>query len=289
MTDDTLEQWWEEDNVIEFGDGVVTLDRSILSITTWGDAGWIGVSYLASDKDLDAIIRNTFQALHSFKRADEWISLMRQAHISRNVLTCIQESEKLLYSSQTSMNLNPGFYASDLNQLYFHMFRAYARAEEGNFDDAQLIWTEIVHSWMDHADEYRQPFILFHLYVTSLCTKDWKNSMSYLDQLWALIKFMDANKRHAFGIWDEWVACLLVTWFFIKHCPTFSVAFRKECATQSDLFKFQKKSLILEHLDPAFITSLVDLSYYNKAREMFPHLPQVQYKEKSSASPGFTA
>jgi hypothetical protein len=282
-----IENWWEkqdeedEEKVEAFA--VPTPDPSRISITMWGDTGTIGSVYQIDEKMIDQTIIATFQALEKFKNADEWISLMRHANNTRNITRCIKSSEQLMYTSETSMKLINGYYATPINQLYFHIQRAYALADTGNFVSAYTIWNEIAESWLDCADEYRQPYILSQLYFVNLCSNRWTAALTHLDQLWSIIKFMDSNKRHAFGIWDEWTVCLLVSWIFAKHSTSFYEAFCQDFLGQGRLFEFQKKILIMEHLNPDFLASVIEEPYYNRARESNPELPEIHYKEKPHA------
>lgn len=251
------------------------------SLLLFENLGTIGMSPIITEQNIDQTIVDSFSSLQRFKTADEWIILMKHAHICRIIYPWINKSETLLFSSSNSTTMNEDYVATRFNQLHFNLLRAYARAYENDFNSAKILLDQIANKWITEADEYRQPYFLRHLYTTSLCTKDWDNAMLYLDQLWLLIKFMDPNKRHAYGAWDEWTCCLIVTWIFMKYWKEFDQTVRKNYLLQSQPFRSQHKTTILKYLDINFLSEIIDQSYYNKARELNPNLPIIEYKEKS--------
>jgi len=300
MSDEVSNEWWEEEgedwwdalgirptpggtpqpvpSPTPSPDPVI---RSDFSITTWGDSGSMGLTYKPSEaRGFDVV----FEATKQFHQADELVCLLRYHAPTQNISSWVQNSELLLYGSVDNLKLSDLYSLTPVNELYFNMLRAYERAKENNFEQAEILWNEIGESQLDAADDYRQPYILFHLYVTNMCISDWSKAIDYLERLWALIKFMDPNKRHATGAWDEWVACTLVNWIFLKACPEYHDEFCKDFVGQTRLFQFQKKIIILEHINDSFLSALIDESYYNRARELNPELPELKYKEKPSAN-----
>ncbi len=289
-----LEDWWDN-NLPGFGvlrHGPVMPDpvepgpdpviRSFSKTTAWGDIGSIGITEAIPDDQIENLLAITFKKLQTLKIADEWFHVIRRCD-GVDVHEYVIASEDLIYESKTSTKTKNGYVALPLSELYFHILRAYARAYEGRFVDAQILWTDIHENWLHHANDYRKPFILSLLYLTSLCTNDWQQGMKYLRQFWSIVKFMDGTKRHAFGIWDDWTTCLIVSWFFMKHSIAFRKVFCADYIAQANPFVFQRKSIILENLNDSFIAAVIPETYYNKARELNPELPQIEYKEKKVA------
>lgn len=295
MPDDNdfnLEDWWKEESLETFGDpgpGPGDPDpsdppeQSFVDPSAWGDVGSIGFTSIIPEDEMEDVLAATFKKLQTIKIADEWFYVTRRC-TCMDIHEYVTASEDLIYESKTSTKMKNGYIALPISEIYFHMLRAYARAREGKFVDAQILWTDIHENWLRHSSDYRKPFILLSLYLTSLCTDDWKQCMKYLKQFWSLVKFMDGTKRHAFGIWDEWTTCLIVSWFFMKHSADFRKVFCEDYLTQSSPFVFQKKSIILQNLNNSFIADVIPEAYYNKARELNSGLPEIEYKEKKIAN-----
>lgn len=301
MTDEqiNLEEWWEDDispeNLADLpdvetffherpvGPGPDPILRSLSKTTAWGDIGTIGLNTTIPEQELKNVLSSTFQKLQNIKTADEWFYVIRRCK-NLDIHKYVTASEILIYGSKTNTKISNGYTASPLSELYFHVLRAYARADELDFIAAQKLWTDIHENWLHRVNDYRKPYILSSLYLTSLCVNEWEQSMRYLKQLWSLIKFMDGIKRYAFGIWDEWTTCLLVSWFFMQHSPDFRKVFCADYIAQSDPFSFQRKSIILKNLNNSFISDVISEAYYNKARELNPELPEIEYKEKKIAN-----
>lgn len=277
-----LEGWWENDlpdtdkfNVETFR----IIEGSLSKTTAWGDVGTIGLNPSIPESDMPNILARTFEKLQISGIADEWFYIIRRCD-SFNTDDCVVESENLIYGSKTSTKIKNGYTALPLAELYFHVLRAYTRANEGDFVSAQTLWKDIHENWLHHASEYRKPFVLSSLYLTSLCINDWEQSMRYIKQLWSITKFMDGVKRHSMGVWDEWTVCLMVSWFFMKYSRDFQTVYYD----QTYPFVFQKKSIILQNLKDSFIADVIPKVYYDMARELNPQLPEIQYKEKPVAS-----
>lgn len=289
-----LEDWWEND-LPDFHafDRVVPVDNvdpvnpiepvgpSFSKTTAWGDVGTIGIDTVIPENELENVLASTFSKLKTLKISDEWFYVIRRCD-HMNVTKYVQASEELLYGSKENMKMINGYIAQPLSELYFHMLRAYTRAEEGDFVTARKMWQGIHENWIQHANDYRKPFILTALYLTSLSTNEWEQAMHYLRKMWSIIKFMDGVKRYAFGIWDEWITCIILSWFFAKHTDYLYV-FCKDYIEQSNPFVFQRKSIILENMKDSFITEVIPKAYYEKARQLNPGLPEIEYKEKKIA------
>ncbi len=279
--DFNLEEWWE-DELPEIHPFVDIPGESLSKTTAWGDVGTIGLNTAISENEMEDVLAETFKKLRSTKMADEWFYVIRRCdHLDAHEY--VIASENLIYNSKTSTKIRDGYIALPMAELYFHVLRAYARAREGDFQSAQVLWLDIHENWLHHANDYRKPFVLTSLYLTGLCVREWKQSMRYLKQMWSLTKFMDGTKRHAFGIWDEWTTCLLVSWFFMQHSKDFTETFCANYITQAHPFNFQRKSIILKNLNNSFIADVIPEAYYNKARELNPKLPEIEYKEKQVA------
>lgn len=283
-----LEDWWEGEDVVRYAKtfGIEPIDPNFQvsdsKTTAWGDVGTVGISTIIPEDEMEVMLTTTFKKLQTIKIADEWFYVTRRCEIL-NIHEYVIASENLIYGSKTNTKMKNGYIAQSLAEIYFHMLRAYSRAQEDDFMTAQTLWVDIHENWLHHSNDYRKPFILLSLYLTSLCVNEWKQCMRYLKQFWSLIKFMDGTKRHAFGIWDEWTICLIVSWFFMKYSPDFRKVFCEGYLTQADPFCFQKKSIILQNLKHSFIAEIIPKAYYNKARELNPELPEIEYKEKKVA------
>lgn len=279
-----LEDWWEQDlpevEVFDDHDGVI--GSSMSKTTAWGDVGTVGLNTTFPESEMDNILKETFTKFKSSKNTDEWFYIIRRCD-TINTNAYVTASEDILYGSKTNTKIKDEYAALPLSEIYFHILRAHTRADENDFEAAQTLWTDIHDNWIHHVNDYRKPFILSALFVSSICTNEWKQSSRYLKKMWTLIKFMDENKRQAFGIWDEWTTCLIVSWFFMKHSMKFRTIFCKDYISQSSPFSFQKKSIILKNLKDSFISDIIPEAYYCKARELNQELPEIQYKEKEIA------
>ena len=283
-----LEDWWEEEvagasvpwtaPMDAFGAGALAVP-SLSKTTAWGDVGTIGLNRAISKDEMENALAETFKKLPTTKMADEWFYVIRRCD-DLDVHEYVIASEDLIYKSKTSTKIGNSYAALPLSELYFHILRTYARAREGDFVSAHTLWVDIHENWLHHANDYRKPFILSSLYLAELCVNEWKQCMRYLKQLWSLTKFMDGIKRHAFGIWDEWTTCLLVSWFFMKYSSDFRKVFCADYIAQAHPFIFQRKSIILKNLSNSFIADVIPEAYYNKARELNPELPEIEYKEE---------
>jgi len=147
-------------------------------------------------------------------------------------------------------------------------------AEEGNFEITQKIWDDLYQNWMPDNIQNRG-LLLSHLFTTKLCISEWDQALAHLKMLWGLVKSSSEIQRHESALWDSWMCCLLVLWFFAKNSKEFYVYFMKKNQMQSALYLFQRKSIILEHLDNQFFVQLLSKPYYQKARENNPSLPEI--------------
>lgn len=281
--ENNLENWWEEgDNpVISFGAGDGS-EISVVPSTAWGDVGTVGGTTLIPESEMEDALDYAYLNLQKTQQADEWFHVIRRCSEHYVVREFLIASEEILYDSPTSTKIK-NHTALPENEIYFHILRAFARAEEDGFKSAQILWDDIHANWLSCLNDYRKPHVLVLLYLTSICSGNIEQSSRYLQQLWSIIKFMDGTKRHAFGIWDEWTTCLLVTWIFMKYSSDFCRSF---CSTQpgcSYPFTFQKKSIILQNLDVSLIADAIEYPYYVLARECYTSLPKVQYKGKKVA------
>ena len=183
--------------------------------------------------------------------------------------------EKVLFTNpQTSIIFNNGISSNDLsNQLSFHMLRAYMRASEGNFSEADMIWDSLFPDWLEIDN--KKSHLLLHVYLINLCMYRWGKSFDIMRMLWASTKSMAAPARHNTATWDNWTCCLLVTWFFALHIPEFCRFFKKKTGIFNVYYLNQKKQFIWKYLNHRFVMDLVSPSYYTKAREFHSSLPLI--------------
>ncbi len=270
--------WWEDDpnSGIE---AFVDEDPSEFRASTWGEVAGLGMSSsLTKEQAPDAQTRvlNDIKILgDSPKNIDEFCFVARQCQqLDVDINPFLQEGEHILYGSTVSTKLKPEYSSSLISEAHLHSIRAFQRAKEGKFEQADVIWDDIYENWLSHLVEHRRPYLLHQILVVSICRQRWDLTFQYLKNMWALTRLSDGHRRHALGIWDEWVSSLIVIWFFMKHVKEFRDRFLLEMKTVADPFGFQRKSLILDHLDNQFIVDAVSLYYYEHAREKMPTLPE---------------
>lgn len=230
--------------------------------------GRLGQPWTIKSSLVDITLEKYLEALKLECNVDDWLQVVRNTRAPDEEWhdrwkTRVQESEQLLYLSNSSLILKDKYTASKINELFFHIIRAYLRAEEGNFEAADIIWNELAKNWMN-VDLYRQSNLLYHLFVTSLCTNQWDKALGYMKQLWSLVKSMDSILRHEHGAWDDWTTCLLVSWYFSSRCKTFLTYFRDYHNIQGAML-IQKKGFLINHLHSDFLIGAASRPYYEKA------------------------
>lgn len=284
-----LEDWWEESSEdLHINPSPSDVERGTTSTISvelsnvWGDVGTIGGPPAIAEDEMEEMLAKTYKSFPKTRQANEWFYVIRRCSDKYDVTEYLLASEKILYDSKVSTEIKH-YTSLATNETYFHVFRAFARAREGDFEAAKILWDDIHANWLHNLNDYRKPYVLAHLYATSICSKEWEQSNRYLRQLWSIVKFMDGTKRHAFGIWDEWIACLLIMWIFMKHSDDFLQFFCEKYPGQPSPFGFQRKSIIIKNLDVSFIADVIEQPYYKLARELYPSLPEVHYEEKEIA------
>lgn len=254
---------------------------SSFKVTTWGDVGNLGFSPSINKDNMHSEIERVIKDLDNIpleeKNVDECLNVIRYCYnadfdnIGHYVELCVSK----LYSSSRSDELKKPYRATPMNETYFHLIRSEICASLNKWDDCGYLCDLIYKKWVHHVPGYRRPYILNNLYINALCTNQWDQSIKYLKHNWTLIKGVDAHKRHSFGLWDEWVCSLVITWFFMKNIKEFEEFFLRSFHTSIDPFNFQKKSLILKNLNSNIISDLIPKFYYEKARELNPQLPDI--------------
>ena len=240
--------------------------------------GSMGIPLDIKPEDIDSTLNTCISKLEDLTNADDLAELMVMcsSHNFEAYRDAFYKIERHVFGDDpSSIFLEEGMVSKDSSiQLSFHMLRAYMRAEEGNFDNADRIWNELYPDWLD-ADEKKRTHFLLHLYMTNLCMNRWDDAFGFMKILWSTVKGMNASERHDYAAWDNWVCCLVVTWFFASHDGAFLQALRKEIGIYTIYYANQKKMILLKYLDPKFILELVSPQYYAKARSWGTNLPSI--------------
>jgi len=241
-------------------------------------------------KVMPSKLKTAFDMLKNSEDVSYWFDLVRQCRhpsmlwdidfiLPRDPVNLvneyIQKSEKLLYDSDTSLQLKEPYTADIYQEVTFHTIRAYLRAEEGDFDASLKIWDNLT-SWLEKLSLVRKSNLLFHLFKCYLCTNRFQKSYNYFCQHWYLIKYCSMSDRFNEGIWDNMSIMYMIMSFFIEHTDEYKLFL----STQDDivfenLHKHKKVGLIYSlSYDHSWIVSQLSLDYYNKAREYFSTLPE---------------
>ncbi len=188
----------------------------------------------------------------------------------------IRASEDLLYDSHTSTKLLSELKANEPNQLYFNIIRGYTRAEEGDFDSAHVLFQDIYDNWVG-IDSNRQTKVLVHCLIAFLYNGKTSEALDCLKRMWSIIKVSDGIKRFNLGLWEDWTMALMLVWHFSDHVASFANEFLVKFNMQVTVGIWQRRHMmLLSSFNPI---NIVPRIYYERARSLYPGLPELKESE----------
>ncbi len=222
-----------------------------------------------------------FANLHTEHGVDDWMQVAcclqnPESQYHDEFTDYLRKSEEQLYGSRTSTELKAEYKALKTHQLFFNVLRGYLRAEEENFDAANVIFTDLYEHWAAD-DKNRQMTILLHCFISFLFSNKWDQATDCFQRAWSALKIMDGGQRHNLGAWDDWTCMLILLWYFNSHVPQFARHFCEKLSVHIVPPELQHKSFLLKGFTPELIAELVSKPYYRLATKtnQLPPLEEV--------------
>ncbi len=185
----------------------------------------------------------------------------------------IVESEKIFFVSPDSTEIKDDFYAENEELAYFHIIRAYLRAEEGNIASSMKIWNQLYSTWLFRQHPQRKSNLLAHLYKVFMCTKELDMAAHCINKLWTEISITEQVKRYEYGMWDNLTNIFLVQWVFSYYVDEIASNLTSELANFQILRHKRQEIAPLICKDTQWLVATCSRPFYDHARNLMPTLP----------------
>ena len=187
----------------------------------------------------------------------------------------ISSLDASIYTTSDSIILKENIKADIYQLSAFQNIRAHIRAEKGEISEAIKIYEQFTDKHLEELDLSRRSNLLFSISIAYLCTRQFKKSFHYYNELWYEIKYADPSARFQSGGIDSWILLNCVYWFFIKHVDDFRHFISSDLKLYNkDIWNHKKISFLnILHDDNSWVASLVGIGFYNEAARLMPSLP----------------
>lgn len=242
-------------------------DIKSLSLSDW--VGNVAGTRNLTIQDVELTLKHFFNNLEYSMGVDNFMQLCKIIVDSNNYPPILNDyvlkSESVLYSNITE--LKSQYQANVLNQLFFNLVRFHVHANVNEFEISEKIINDLYLNW-SHIDQQYQYPIIYYKFIYSISNGLFEEALTAMKRYYVILKLTNESIKHTAGLWDDWVAMLMITWFVSKHSISFEKEFFKSLNSLDVNYQMKRKMAILNNLNDNMMIDLMTKPFFDKLKSI---------------------